>query len=721
MDSTATHRWTFFRAGDFNQVTLSEGADLMALDQLDQKLWVALACPTAGLHFDRRTLELVDSDGDGRIRASELIAAVRWAGGLLKDVDELVRRPEALPLDAIDETSPEGAAILEAARRVLALHDKSADTVVSVEDTADAVQRLSLTAFNGDGIIVEESTDDEAQKQVIRDIIACTGADTDRSGRPGVSQARVDAFLAEAAAYAEWWSRSEADPSILPLGAATGDAAAAVADVRSKINDYFTRCRIAAFDGRATGPLNGEEAEYLRLSALELSPATPDIAALPLAHVAAGAALPLEDGINPAWEAAITRLRKRAVTPLLGDRTELTEADWTQLLAALSGYEAWQAAVAGASVQSLGIERVREILESDAAPALAALIERDLAEAPHMAAIDAVDRLVRYCRDLHHLCVNFVNFSDFYVGDQPAIFQAGTLYLDQRSCELTLIVDDPAKHAEMAAKAGTYLVYCDCVRRGSGETRQIVAAMTGGDADNLMIGRNGIYYDRAGRDWDATVTRIVDNPISLRQAFWSPYKKLVRLIEEQVARRAAAAEEASTARVESVAVTAANIDQAAPAQGPKKIDVGTVAAMGVAFGALFTAVAAIAGYVSGLFQLPFWQLCLALVGLLLIISGPSVVIAWLKLRRRNLGPLMDACGWAVNARARINMPLAARLTGVAHLPAGARTSVDTRLSERPAMLPRIAVAAIIIGFVYSLLKHYGLIERIGQGFGLTGP
>ena len=106
----------------------------------------------------------------------------------------------------------------------------------------------------------------------------------------------------------------------------------------------------------------------------------------------------------------------------------------------------------------------------------------------------------------------------------------------------------------MVAMAGTYLLYCDCVRRATGERRQIVAAVTNGDADNLMVGRNGIFYDRDGLDWDATITKIVDNPISLRQAFWAPYKKLVRLIEEQVAKRAAAADAAATQKLETAAV-----------------------------------------------------------------------------------------------------------------------------------------------------------------------
>src|SRR5690606_22497329 len=297
---------------------------------------------------------------------------------------------------------------------------------------------------------------------------------------------------------------------------------------------------------------------------------------LPVAHIEPGMPLPLTSGINPAWEGKIETFRNTVVVPLLGERTELSLEDWRTLEGKLAPFAAWSAAVAASPLAKLTPERLRAILDGDAAPALTALIERDRAEAGTAAAIDSVDRLVRYSRYLRLLCENFVNFKHFYSGESQAIFQAGTLYIDQRSCDLTLLVDDAAKAAPMVSMAGTYLLYCDCVRRASGEKRQIVAAVTNGDSDNLMVGRNGIFYDRDGRDWDATITKVVDNPISLRQAFWSPYKKFVRLIEEQVAKRAAAADAAASQKLESTATAVANVDQA-KTEAAKKIDVGTVA------------------------------------------------------------------------------------------------------------------------------------------------
>jgi len=79
------HRWRFFRSGGFDQVRIDQPDDLLHLAELDQKLWAVLACPTSGLEFDSRTLQLIDADGDGRIRVPELLAAVRWVCERLAD------------------------------------------------------------------------------------------------------------------------------------------------------------------------------------------------------------------------------------------------------------------------------------------------------------------------------------------------------------------------------------------------------------------------------------------------------------------------------------------------------------------------------------------------------------------------------------------------------------------------------------------------------------
>jgi hypothetical protein len=707
------HTWRFFRAGGFDQVKLETGADLMALDQLDQKLWVALACPTTGLTFDKRTLTLMDTDKDGRIRVPELIAAVKWAGSMLKNADDIARRTSPLPLGSINDSTPEGKQLLESARQILANLGKKDATAISVDDTVDTGKILAQTAYNGDGIIVEESADDDATRALIRDIIACLGAEQDRGGKPGISQGKVDQFYAEARAFSDWSAKANADPTLLPLKDSTQGAAATLQALKTKIDDYFTRCQLAAFDSRATTALNREEKEYFALAAKDLTMSSAELAVLPLAQVAPNKPLPLTQGINPAWADLMARFTSEVVRPLLNGQGSLTEEDWKKIRTRFVPHENWAAAKAGGTVEKLGLKRVDEILAGNGKETLSALILKDKAEEANVAAITAVERLTRYTRDLHLLCTNFVNFRAFYDRGESAIFQAGTLYLDQRSCELTLPVEDPAKHAAMAGLAGAYLAYCDCARKGTGEKMSIVAVFSQGDDDNLMVGRNGIFYDRAGRDWDATITKLVANPISVRQAFWMPYKKFVRMIEELAAKRASAADEASTRKMQSAAETTTNIDKAKPE--PRKVDVGTVAALGVAFGAIGTFVTAIA---TGLVKVTAFSplaLIAVLLGVMLLISGPSMILAYLKLRKRNLGPIMDANGWAVNARAMITVPFGARLTGIPKLPPGSKRDLHDPYAEKRRVWPWFLGLALMLYIAFAVLDHLGYINEWTNG------
>ncbi len=709
--------WKFFRAGGFDQVKLETGADMLNLDNLDQKLWVALACPTTGLQFDSRTLAMIDTDKDGRIRAPELIAAIKWAGGLLKNPDDLVRRISPLPLASINDSTPDGARILASAKQVLTNLGKPQETVISVDDTVDTGKILAQTAFNGDGVIVEASAADEETKAVIRDIIACLGSEIDRSGKPGVSQSRVDQFFTEADAFSVWWHKTETDKSLLPAGAGTEAAATVVRAVKTKVDDFFARCRLAAFDSRALEAVNREEKEYLALAARDLTITSAEIAAFPLAHIEAGKSLPLTEGVNPAWAGALATLSQAAVTPMLGAKTALTEADWLALQDKLAAYLTWSGSKAGVCVEKLGIARIRTLLASKAKETITALIAKDKAEDANVSSITMVERLTRYVRDLHELSINFVSFKDFYQSVSPAIFQVGTLYLDQRSCELTMRVEDAAKHAAMAGLAGAYLAYCDCVRKGTGEKLSIVAVFSQGDDDNLMVGRNGIFYDRKGVDWDATITRIVANPISLRQAFWLPYKKLVRFIEEQVAKRASAAEAASTTKMQTAATKVAEVDKtatAAPAAAktePKKIDVGTVAALAVTFSSLGAFAAIVWQQITGLALLGPLGIAGAILGVILLISGPSLILAFIKLRKRNLGPILDANGWAINARAKISVPFGAKLTEIAKLPPGSQRDLIDPYADKKSWWPRIIVVLFILWIAYWWLDKKGYINK----------
>ena len=607
------HTFRFFRAGGFDQVRIDTAADLLALKELDQKLWVALSCPVKGIEFDTRTLALIDSDNDGHIRAPELLAAIDWAAARLNEPELLAQQLDGVPLTAIrnDEV---GAPLIAAAKGLL----EEGQSVISV--------------------------------------YAASAAEAEYSAR----------------ALAAW---EAAGSAAKPLGDATEAACTALADVRDKLNDFFVRCRLAAFDTRAGDALNASDDALKSLGAAALSSAHADIAALPLARVDAGATVPLgaaiDSGINPAWAAHIAIFREAAVVPLLGARAALTESDWLAIQDQLVGFVAWQAA------KPAGLP-------------------------PEADAVRDLERLARYVRDLLPLANNFVAFRDFYTHQGKGTFQIGTLFLDGRSAELCVAVNDAAKHASLAGLSRICLVYCDCVRNG--EKLTIAAAFTAGDSDQLMVGRNGVFYDRQGRDWNASITKLVEHPISLRQAFWSPYKKLMRMVGEQLQKIAASKATAVEGKLAETALGVGKKVDGLPAAAPAKpaaaqqaFDVGKFAgifaAIGLAVGAIGTALAAV---LTGLLALKWWQMPLAIGGLMLMISGPAMVLAWFKLRSRNLGPILDANGWAVNARARINIPFGTSLTQLAQLPEGAERALTDPYAEKERPWKTYAVIAAIV-------------------------
>ncbi len=695
-----SHAWQFFRAGGVDQVLITRGADIAHLHELDQKLWVALACPTRGLHFDTRTLDLIDTDHDGRIRAPELQAACAWACARLRDPDRLLHPTERLALADLADNEA-GRALHEEARRSLQRHGQPDGVDIGLDTLAERQKHLAGERFNGDGIVTPAAAgDDAALRALIAQIVATDGGVADAGGTLGIDAGRATAFFDAAERLLAWHAQGEQD-----CGTLRG-AAQAVEAVHAKVEDFFARCRLAGYDTRAAEALNAPSPEALRAYALQPLSLTADpLQQLPLAPVAAGRALPLGAEANPAWQSALANLREQAVVPLLGEapRSTLDEADWQQLKTRVAPCRAWLATRPPGPVAALGSEALRALLGDDLPAArarLLALIAQDSDAAPQQGLVNDLEKLLRLQRDLLALLRNFVSFENFYQRE-GAVFQAGRLYLDGRSCDLTVQVADAGKHAVVAGLAKAYLAYCECTRGKDKMT--VAAAFTAGDVDFLFVGRNGLFYDREGRDWDARIVKVIENPISIGQAFMSPYKKFLRMVEEQVAKRAAAGDTQQQSKLGGWATQVATADKApasaatppATAAAASRVDVGTVAALGVALGSIS---AVIVGVFGKFVELGWW-IPMAIVGIVLSISGPSMLIAWLKLRQRSLGPILDASGWAINGRMRLNVRLGASLSQTAHLPPGTQRRPDPFAERHRSgwlLLALVLVAAVAL-------------------------
>jgi hypothetical protein len=258
------HAWKFFLAGGFDQVRIDTAADLLNLKDLDQKLWVALSCPTTGIEFDARTLALLDSDNDGHIRAPELLAAIDWAAARLNDSQRVRAK----------------------ARRRAAGRDQGRSRARRRQGPA-AGGRSRWSAWTPPA-----------------------------PPKPNTRRAR--------------WPPGKPPAPMPAAGRRHRSRLRALAAVREKLDDFFVRCRLAAFDARAEDAMNASDDSFKALGGAALSNGHADIAALPLAKVGAGATVPLgagiDSGINPAWAERIGAFREAVVVPLLGARPGFPKA-----------------------------------------------------------------------------------------------------------------------------------------------------------------------------------------------------------------------------------------------------------------------------------------------------------------------------------------------------------------------------------------------------------
>lgn len=640
------YAWKYSVVGGVTRVNIETGDDIAHLHELDQKLWTVLSCPVNGLEFDEKTLAMLDADKDGRIRVNEVVAASRWLTKVLADMDYLLEQEDTIDFGQIKGDTDEGKEVLESARLIL--------------------------------------------KQLGKD-------------KTNITLADVAEYMAgyEEKCKAEY-TAANPDPFEPPYGEKSDDAEAAVNALRAKIADYFMRCKLVQFDEEAAPALDVQVEKIAAISGSNLADNAAEISSYPLARPVKAATLPLHGGINPAWQAQFATLKALVLDVDFAGKESITEEEWNAVLAKVDAYTAWKAA--GATAMN---EAIAEMLNT------------------HGAAIEPVEKLLRLCRDFFRLLHNYVVFKDFYRRDDniQAVFQAGKLYVDQRCCELCIKVSDMPKHMASAGKSGLFLLYCHCVSKVQGKEMDIVAALTDGDVKDLHEGKNAIFYDRAGQDWDATITKIVDNPISIRQAFWSPYRKFGQWVTDKITKSAEEKEnkqfeemttkaDAGTTEFQTKVAAAKEGEAAAPApaeekKNPTPFDIakfaGIFAAIGLALGYIGSFFVDLGGFVAGK-----WYNILLLIGfVVIVISGPSMLLAWLKLRKRNLGPLLNANGWAINSVVKINTTFGATLTSMAKYPkiVGKDPFADKKMAWWKKCLIWIAILAVLFVLGFKLTQH----------------
>lgn len=698
------HQWLYSQNGGLIQVQISTIDDVLNLKDLDPKQWTALSCPVKGLEFNEETLQILDSDKNGRVRVPEILDAVEYIRKYFKRPEIIMNPGDTIPLAALgEEPFACGHSPLDSAKAVLEILDKQDAFELSLDDININEKLFSPGVINGDGVLPPECVKEEEVAAVVKDIIDCTGGTDDISGVKGINRAQFEEFFNLIRSIKEWReTAAQDDPKVFFLKEQTDSAATSFMKLKDKINDYYLRCSLINYDNAASDILKTQTDNMYLNENGELQDME-NLSKLPLARCLANEPLPLTYNTNPAWTKELEEFNKNVIIPIYSKEIgSLTENHWRKIEALFEPYVNWIKAMPQNAASGIGLDRIVEILSSDIESKISEYLTQEEAHPPIALATVDLKKMLLLRRDFVTLLHNYVNFDDFYRLDKASIFQAGTLFIDGRSCDLCFKVLDSNKHGVMAALSQCFLIYCDCTKSGTGEKMQIAALISNGSTDNLIVGRNGIFYDRNGDDWDATIVKIIENPVSIKQAFWSPYKKLMRMIQEKIASKASSAEGKV---LENMNKAVENPKETGAQTVKEKFNVGSIAAISIAITGIASLISQI---VKALFGLKL-MLPLGIIGLMLLISLPSVIIAWRKLRQRNIGPILDASGWAINGTVKITTILGSSLTNLPKRPMTAFLAKTDAYAEKKFPIKRtifvVVLLAIIAGVIFFFYKN----------------
>ncbi len=297
-------------------------------------------------------------------------------------------------------------------------------------------------------------------------------------------------------------------------------------------------------------------------------------------------------------------------------------------------------------VMPLGAEKLNKYLDERFRNGVKSLFARSAETAAVMNDTRQVEKLILYQANLLMLANNFVSFPHLYDPASRAVFEMGTLVMDGRRFNFSMKVADRAAHSEIARTGNMFVLYAE-IAPGVGEKYEIATAVTSGGKGNLCMGKRGVFEDVAGRESDARIVEIIENPISISEALVSPFRRLGRALTGKIEAITASSEKKLGAVISRTKTPAP-----APTAGPNRglLAGGLLVGGSVAIAALGSAFAYISKTLTDFYA---WQISLGIAIAILAVMLPTTIVAILKLRRRDISVILEGSGWAINARMRL--------------------------------------------------------------------
>ena len=657
----------FRRLGGSYQLMIETAEDLQNVLELNVAHWAVTSIKINSMICDSAFLETLDSGKNGRIRADEVQAALRWLLSYYKDVSDIVAGADHLTLSKLNPENPAARLIQESVRvaqRNLNLPDSDTITMNELNDHANII---SNALQNGDGVIPPdpvESLDPEAAA-CIRDIMKRVGSHPDVSGVPGVSQEDLDTYESLAKTYLAWIDRKEQDArTLFPFGDHTASFYAAFQTVEEAVDAFFRSCETLNYTAAGEAKLQTVVHTFDPLNAASVDAFLDQSV---IAEVNRECVLRLDQRVNPVWRDRLTAFFQAQEQCGL-DGKSLSLAEWIALRRNLAPYGAWIASKNTLIFDGAELDCIRAWMNSGVCGRIRELMKADVAVAKNLDGCGEARKLLLYQKDMMEFLNNFVCMHKLFENEAKSMIQVGILVMDGRQFTLCTLVHNIAEHKAIAVRSNICVMYLDIATEGGSAVKsmKVAVAVTSGHMRNLFIGKSGIFYTRDGSVWDAKVIDFIQQPVSIGEALCAPFLKFGEFMQKQADKFFSTKSKSYETNISNVVDKTASappgqiVPVPAPAAAPAAAPAGNASnpmmlmGGGIGIAAIGSAFAFIAKSLSGM---SFWTVFSILMGILLIFGGPMILSSMLKLFRRNLAVFLEANGYALNRQMRMSIKM----------------------------------------------------------------
>lgn len=650
----------FKHYGKTLQLRVENADDLRAVLELDESFWVATSAPIDLFRCNRKFIELMDSNSDGRINTREVEDAITWMLAHLADDSNVAAEADSISLQAINNDISEGRDLIEVAQHIYKTLGRSAEGVVRLSDLHDFLAHLRKQPMNGDGVITPAAAKTPEVAEYIKNVIDCTGGTLDAGGEQGISLGNINSFQESVAGYLAWreigagvtgglgaGTSDERGGGRFPFGEDTPKIYEVCQKHADRIDLFFALCRTIEFEPRTKVLLGCSDAELKEFDFTKIEDLDRCLKCAPIARPTSDERLPLDSGVvNPLFKEWIEELCDVVLGRVLGDVPEfLTAEEWVRVKTALKPYSDYLKNKPQVGVEKLSNKLLIKYNEGKLAAEACGLVDHDKQVTEILDKTHALEKLLLFHKHLVRFTNNFVNFSQLYDVDQRAMFEMGSAVIDGRWFNLALKVDDVAAHEKIAKASNIFVLYVEVTAEKSDKKFVVAIPATSGTRGNLEVGKRGIFIDIDGNEYNALVIKIIKNPISIREGVIAPFMRLWDFIIGKIEGMSGASEKELQKKTD--ALLKAPSSAGGVPGGPAAILVGlsvSAAAIGSSF----------AFITKTLSDLSAKQVLLGFVGAVLFVLAPVMLVAVIKLNRQDLSSLLEGCGWAVNARMRFD-------------------------------------------------------------------